>query len=38
VQLDRLGQTYGEPERKRAGENSGDPVVAHACNIPRQTG
>jgi len=33
VQLDRLGQTHGEPQREHAGETTGDPMSAHASNI-----
>lgn len=33
VQLHRLGQTHGEPQREHAGETTGDPMSAHASNI-----
>ena len=33
VQLHRLGQTNGEPQREHAGETTGDPMSAHASNI-----
>jgi hypothetical protein len=33
MQLRRLGQTYGEPEREHAGETSRDPVTTHGSKI-----
>ena len=33
MQLRRLGQTNGEPQREHAGETSRDPVTTHGSNI-----
>ena len=33
VQLHRLGQTHGEPEREHAGETARDPITTHGSNI-----
>lgn len=33
VQLRRLGQTNGEPEREHAGETARDPIAVHGSNI-----
>jgi len=33
MQLHRLGETNGEPEREHAGETAGYPIAMHESNI-----